>query len=57
MTFEPTVTAAPSDWTLPLSYAVATPSISPVTGTYTATQDRDHQRRDTKEAPSTTQLT
>jgi Chitobiase/beta-hexosaminidase C-terminal domain/Pectate lyase superfamily protein len=37
--FEPTVTAAPSDWTLPLSYAVATPSISPVTGTYTATQD------------------
>ena len=37
--FEPTVTAAPSDWTLPLSYVVATPSISPVTGTYAGTQD------------------
>ena len=37
--FEPTVTAAPSDWTLPLSSVVATPSISPVTGTYAGTQD------------------
>ena len=37
--FEPTVTAAPSDWTLPLSYMVATPSISPATGTYAGTQD------------------
>jgi hypothetical protein len=37
--FEPTVTAAPSDWTLPLISVVATPSISPVTGTYAGTQD------------------
>ena len=37
--FEPTVTAAPSDWTLTLSYMVATPSISLATGTYTGTQD------------------
>jgi Chitobiase/beta-hexosaminidase C-terminal domain/Pectate lyase superfamily protein len=37
--FEPTVTAAPSDWTLTLSYLVATPSISLATGTYTGTQD------------------
>ena len=42
--FEPTVTAAPSDWTLPLNSvvatpAVATPSISPVTGTYAGAQD------------------
>ncbi len=37
--FEPAVTAAPSDWTLTLSYAVATPSISLATGTYAGTQD------------------
>ena len=37
--FEPTVTAAPSDWTLTLSYTVATPSISLATGTYAGTQD------------------
>ena len=37
--FEPTVTAAPSDWTLTLSYLVATPSISLATGTYAGTQD------------------
>jgi hypothetical protein len=37
--FEPTVTAAPSDWTLPLTYLVATPSISLATGTYSGTQE------------------
>jgi hypothetical protein len=37
--FEPTVTAAPSDWTLMLTYLVATPSISLATGTYTGTQN------------------
>jgi Chitobiase/beta-hexosaminidase C-terminal domain len=37
--FEPTVTAAPSDWTLQLTYLVATPSISLATGTYTGTQN------------------
>jgi Chitobiase/beta-hexosaminidase C-terminal domain len=33
------VTAAPSDWTLTLTYLVATPSISLATGTYTGTQN------------------
>jgi Chitobiase/beta-hexosaminidase C-terminal domain len=37
--FEPTVTTAPSDWTLTLTYLVATPSISLATGTYTGTQN------------------
>ena len=37
--FEPTLTDAPSDWTLTLSYTVATPSISLATGTYSGTQD------------------
>ena len=37
--FQPTLTAAPADWTLTLSYPVATPSISPGTGTYAGTQE------------------
>jgi hypothetical protein len=37
--FQPTLTAAPSDWTLKLSYVVATPSISLATGTYAGTQE------------------
>jgi hypothetical protein len=36
--FQPVLTAAPSDWSLPLTYVVATPSISPGTGTYNGTQ-------------------
>ncbi len=37
--FQPTLTAAPADWTLTLSYAVATPSISLKTGTYVGNQE------------------
>jgi trimeric autotransporter adhesin len=36
--FEPALTSAPADWTLALSSAVATPSISPATGDYTGAQ-------------------
>jgi len=36
--FQPALTAAPSDWTLKLSYVVATPSISLASGTYAGTQ-------------------
>ncbi len=37
--FQPVLTAAPSDWTLTLSYVVATPSISLASGTYSGTQE------------------
>jgi len=37
--FQPTLTTAPPDWRLNLTYAVATPSISLPTGTYTGTQE------------------
>jgi Chitobiase/beta-hexosaminidase C-terminal domain len=37
--FQPMVTAAPTDWTLPLSYRVSTPSISLPTGIYRGTQE------------------
>ncbi len=37
--FQPALTAVPSDWTLTLSYVVATPSISLATGTYAGTQE------------------
>jgi hypothetical protein len=37
--FQPTLTTAPPDWRLSLTYAVATPSISLRTGTYTGTQE------------------
>ena len=37
--FRPALTAAPSDWTLTLTYLVAAPSISPVTGTYVGAQE------------------
>jgi hypothetical protein len=36
--FQPTLTAAPTDWALNLSFAVAAPSISLPTGTYTGAQ-------------------
>jgi hypothetical protein len=36
--FQPTLTAAPADWTLSLSVAIATPTISLPTGTYTGAQ-------------------
>ena len=36
--FQPSLTAVPPDWTLPLNYLVATPSISLATGTYAGTQ-------------------
>jgi hypothetical protein len=36
--FQPALAAAPADWTLSLSYPVATPSISLATGTYTGIQ-------------------
>ncbi len=37
--FQPALTATPSDWTLKLSYVVATPSISLASGTYSGTQE------------------
>jgi hypothetical protein len=37
--FLPTLTAAPSNWMLTLTYAVATPSISLATGSYVGTQE------------------
>src|SRR6202042_1213455 len=37
-TFQPALTAAPTDWALSLSFAVATPTISLPTGTYTGAQ-------------------
>jgi Chitobiase/beta-hexosaminidase C-terminal domain/Right handed beta helix region len=37
--FQPTLPTAPPDWTLNLTYIVATPSISLGTGTYTGTQE------------------
>ena len=37
--FKPTLSAAPPDWTLHLTYAVATPSISLGTGTYAGAQE------------------
>jgi hypothetical protein len=37
--FAPALTAAPSDWTLMLSYVVATPTISLATGTYAGAQE------------------
>ncbi len=37
--FQPTLPTAPSDWRMNLTYAVATPSISLSTGTYTGTQE------------------
>ena len=37
--FRPTLTSAPPDWSLNLTYAVATPAISLGTGTYTGTQE------------------
>jgi hypothetical protein len=37
--FQPALTAAPSDWTLMLSYVVATPTISLATGTYAGAQE------------------
>ena len=36
--FQPALTAAPNDWTLTLTYTVATPSISLATGSYVGTQ-------------------
>ncbi len=36
--FQPALTAAPTDWALNLSFAVATPTISLPTGTYTGAQ-------------------
>ena len=37
--FSPTLTAAPNDWTLALTYLVAAPSISLATGTYVGAQE------------------
>ena len=37
--FKPTLSAAPPDWTLHLTYAIATPSISLGTGTYAGAQE------------------
>ncbi len=37
--FQPALTAAPNDWTLSLTYMVATPSISPATGSYVGAQE------------------
>ena len=37
--FDPVLTTAPPDWTLNLSYVVATPSISVPTGTYAGAQE------------------
>ena len=37
--FQPALTATPPDWTLTLTYLVATPSISLATGTYAGTQE------------------
>jgi hypothetical protein len=36
--FQPALTSAPNDWTLNLTYLVATPSLSLATGTYVGTQ-------------------
>ena len=37
--YQPTLTSAPPDWTLTLTYLVATPSISLGTGSYVGTQE------------------
>ena len=37
--FHPALTAAPDDWTLSLAHMVATPSISPATGSYVGAQE------------------
>jgi Chitobiase/beta-hexosaminidase C-terminal domain len=36
--FQPALTATPGDWTLPLTYMVAVPAISPATGSYVGAQ-------------------